>query len=84
MYSMEVHKNWVLNGYDRDFKNTSKIKSTKLNFGIENINILVLGNQIARKFNIPKSSQKNNNNNCYYFQLNSEIKNFKKIKGWNR
>jgi len=71
-------QNWVLNGYDRNFKNKSKIKSTKLNFKSD----LNLANQIAKKFNIPKSSQKNNNNNCYYFQLNSEIKNFKKIKGW--
>ncbi|EMH80376.1 Rhodanese-like sulfurtransferase [alpha proteobacterium HIMB114] len=71
-------QNWVLNGYDRDFKNKSKIKSTKLKFKSD----LNLANKIAKKFNIPKSSQKNNNKNCYYFQLNSEIKNFKKIKGW--
>jgi len=71
-------QNWVLNGYDRDFKNKSKIKSTKLNFKSD----LNLANKIAKKFNIPKSSQKNKNHSCYYFQLNSEIKNFKKIKGW--
>ena len=43
---------------------------------------LNLANKIAKKFKIPKSSQKNKNDNCHYFQLNSEIKDFKKIKGW--
>ena len=71
-------QNWVLNGFDRKFKNQSKIKSTKINYK----NDLKLANSIAKKFKIPSTQIMNKQTNCYNFQINSEIKNFKKIPGW--
>ena len=71
-------QNWVLNGFDRKFKNQSKIKSTKINYKDD----LKLANSIAKKFKIPSTQIMNKQTNCYNFQINSEIKNFKKIPGW--
>ncbi len=71
-------QNWVLNGFDRKFKNQSKIKSTKINYKDD----LKLANSIAKKFKIPSSQIMNKQINSYNFQINSEIKNFKKIPGW--
>ena len=71
-------QNWVLNGFDRKFKNQSKIKSTKINYKDD----LKLANSIAKKFKIPSSQIMNKHINSYNFQINSEIKNFKKIPGW--
>ena len=71
-------QNWVLNGYDRKFKNKSKIKSTKINYKDD----LKLANSVAKKFNIPSTQIKSKQANSYNFQINSEIKNFKKIPGW--
>ena len=71
-------QNWVLNGFDRKFKNKSKIKSTKINYKDD----LKLANSIAKKFKIPSSQTMNKQTNSYNFQINSEIKNFKKIPGW--
>ena len=71
-------QNWVLNGFDRKFKNQSKIKSTKINYKDD----LKLANSIAKKFKIPSTQIINKQTNCYNFQINSEIKNFKKIPGW--
>ena len=71
-------QNWVLNGFDRKFKNQSKITSTKINYK----NDLKLANSIARKFKIPSTQIMNKQTNCYNFQVSSEIKNFKKIPGW--
>ena len=71
-------QNWVLNGFDRKFKNRSKIKSIKINYKDD----LKLANSIAKKFKIPTTQIINKQTNCYNFQINSEIKNFKKIPGW--
>ena len=71
-------QNWVLNGFDRKFKNQSKITSTKINYK----NDLKLANSIAKKFKIPSTQIMNKQTNCYNFQVSSEIKNFKKIPGW--
>lgn len=71
-------QNWVLNGYDRKFNNKSKIKSTKINYKDD----LKLANTVAKKFNIPSTQIKSKQANSYNFQINSEIKNFKKIPGW--
>ena len=71
-------QNWVLNGYDRKFKNKSKIKSTKINYKDD----LKLANTVAKKFNIPSTHIESKQANSYNFQINSEIKNFKKIPGW--
>jgi rhodanese-related sulfurtransferase len=71
-------QNWVLNGYDRKFKNKSKIKSTKINYKDD----LKLANSVAKKFNIPSTQIESKQANSYNFQINSEIKNFKKIPGW--
>ena len=71
-------QNWVLNGYDRKFKNKSKIKSTKINYKDD----LKLANTVAKKFNIPLTHIESKKANSYNFQINSEIKNFKKIPGW--
>ena len=71
-------QNWVLNGFDRKFKNQSKIKSIKINYKDD----LKLANSIAKKFKIPSTQIMNKQTNCYNFQINSEIKNFKKIPGW--
>ena len=71
-------QNWVLNGFDRKFNNQSKIKSTKINYKDD----LKLANSIAKKFKIPSTQIMNKQTNFYYFQINSEIKNFKKIPGW--
>lgn len=71
-------QNWVLNGYDRKFKNKSKIKSTKINYKDD----LKLANSVAKKFNIPSTQIVSKQANSYNFQINSEIKNFKKIPGW--
>ena len=71
-------QNWVLNGFDRKFKNQSKIKSTKINYKDD----LKLAHSIAKKFKIPTTQIMNKQTNCYNFQINSEIKNFKKIPGW--
>ena len=71
-------QNWVLNGYDRKFKNKSKIKSTKINYKDD----LKLANSVAKKFNIPSTQIVSKQANSYNFQINSEIKSFKKISGW--
>ena len=71
-------QNWVLNGYDRKFNNKSKIKSTKINYKDD----LKLANTVAKKFNIPSTHIESKQANSYNFQINSEIKNFKKIPGW--
>ena len=71
-------QNWVLNGYDRKFNNKSKIKSTKINYKDD----LKLANSVAKKFNIPSTQIVSKQANSYNFQINSEIKNFKKIPGW--
>ena len=71
-------QNWVLNGFDRKFKNQSKITSTKINYK----NDLKLANSIAKKFKIPSTQIMNKQTNCYNFQVSSEIKNFKKLPGW--
>ena len=71
-------QNWVLNGFDRKFKNQSKITSIKINYK----NDFKLANSIAKKFKIPSTQIMNKETNCYNFQINSEIKNFKKIPGW--
>jgi rhodanese-related sulfurtransferase len=71
-------QNWVLNGFERELGKKSKIKLTKIHFKKD----LKLAKQIAKKFKIPTSLQKNKGNQFHYFQLNSEIKDFKKIKGW--
>jgi rhodanese-related sulfurtransferase len=71
-------QNWVLNGFERELGKKSKIKLTKIHFKKD----LKLAKQIAKKFKIPSSSQKNKGDQFHYFQLNSEIKDFKKIKGW--
>ena len=71
-------QNWVLNGFDRKFKNQSKITSIKINYK----NDFKLANSIAKKFKIPSTQIMNKEINCYNFQINSEIKNFKKIPGW--
>ena len=71
-------QNWVLNGFDRKFKNQSKITSTKINYKDD----LKLANSVAKKFNIPSTRIMNKQTNSYNFQINSEIKNFKKIPGW--
>ena len=71
-------QNWVLNGFERELGKKSKIKLTKIDFKKD----LKLAKQIAKKFKISTSSQKNKGDRFYYFQLNSEIKDFKKIKGW--
>ena len=71
-------QNWVLNGFDRKFKNQSKITSTKINYK----NDLKLANNIAKKFKIPSTQIMNKQTSYYNFQINSEIKNFKKIPGW--
>ena len=71
-------QNWVLNGFDRKFKNQSKIKSTKINYKDD----LKLAHSIAKKFKIPSTQTMNKQTNSYNFQINSEIKNFKKIPGW--
>ena len=71
-------QNWVLNGFDRKFKNHSKIKSTKINHKDD----LKLAHSIAKKFKIPSTQTMNKQTNSYNFQINSEIKNFKKIPGW--
>lgn len=71
-------QNWVLNGYDRKFNNKSKIKSTKINYKDD----LKLANSVAKKFNIPSTQIESKQANSYNFQINSEIKNFKKIPGW--
>tara|TARA_Y200000002_G_scaffold355719_1_gene336912 strand:- start:1243 stop:2496 length:1254 start_codon:yes stop_codon:yes gene_type:complete len=73
-------QNWVLNGYDRKFKNKSKIKSTKINYKDD----LKLANSVAKKFNIPSTQIESKQANSYNFQINSEIKIFKKIPGWKR
>ncbi len=71
-------QNWVLNGFDRKFKNQSKITSIKINYK----NDFKLANSIAKKFKIPSTQIMNKQTNSYNFQINSEIKNFKKIPGW--
>jgi rhodanese-related sulfurtransferase len=71
-------QNWVLNGFERELGKKSKIKLTKIDFKKD----LKLAKQIAKKFKVPASSQKNKGDQFHYFQLNSEIKDFKKIKGW--
>ncbi|RZO91572.1 MAG: sulfurtransferase [alpha proteobacterium HIMB114] len=71
-------QNWVLNGFDRKFKNQSKITSTKINYKDD----LKLANSIVKKFKIPTTQIMNKKTNSYNFQINSEIKNFKKIPGW--
>jgi len=71
-------QNWVLNGFDRQFNNKSKINLTKLHLKSD----LKLATQIAKKFKIPKNEKKINDSSNHYFQLGSEIKNFKKVKGW--
>ena len=71
-------QNWVLNGYDRKFNNKSKIKSTKINYKDD----LKLANTVAKKFNIPSTHIESKQAYSYNFQINSEIKNFKKIPGW--
>ena len=71
-------QNWVLNGFDRKFKNQSKIKLTKINYKDD----LKLANSIAKKFKIPSTQIMNKQTNSYNFQINSEIQNFKKIPGW--
>lgn len=71
-------QNWVLSGFDRKFKNQSKIKSTKINYKDD----LKLANSIAKKFQIPLTQIKSKKTNLYNFQIHSEIKNFKKIAGW--
>ena len=71
-------QNWVLNGYDRKFNNKSKIKFTKINYKDD----LKLANTVAKKFNIPSTHIESKQANSYNFQINSEIKNFKKIPGW--
>ncbi len=71
-------QNWVLNGFERQYKKKSKIRSTHINLKAD----LKLANQIAKKFKIPNTYKKNNKQDAYYFQLTSEIKNLKKIKGW--
>lgn len=71
-------QNWVLNGYDRSFKNKSNLQAIKINLK----NDLNLAKEVSRKFKVPTNNLKNPTINSYYFQLTSEIKNFKKIKGW--
>ena len=71
-------QNWVLKGYQREYNNKSKINLTKINLKKD----LSLANKIAQKFKIPSNRNNNKNKENYYFQINSEIKNFKKIKGW--
>ena len=71
-------QNWVLKGYQREFNNKSKINLTKINLNKD----LSLAKKIAQKFNIPCNKKNNKDKENYYFQINSEIKNFKKIKGW--
>ena len=61
-------QNWVLSGFDRKFKNQSKIKSTKINYK----NDLKLANSIAKKFKIPLTQLKSKNTNLYNFQIHSE------------
>ena len=71
-------QNWVLKGYQREYNNKSKINLTKINLNKD----LSLAKKIAQKFNIPCNKKNNKDKENYYFQINSEIKNFKKIKGW--
>jgi len=71
-------QNWVLKGYQREYNNKSKINLIKINLKKD----LSLAKKIAQKFKIPSNRKNNKDKENYYFQINSEIKNFKKIKGW--
>ena len=71
-------QNWVLKGYQRKYNNKSKINLTKINLKKD----LSLAKMIAQKFKIPSNGKNIKDKENYYFQINSEIKNFKKIKGW--
>ena len=71
-------QNWVLSGYERSMKVRSKIHSFKIN----QKNDLKLSKSIAKKFKIPSTEKRGTMENNHYFQLSSEIKKFKKIKGW--
>ena len=74
-HSLQKFKNI---SYIDKFKNKSKIKSTKINYKDD----LKLANSVAKKFNIPSTHIESKQANSYNFQINSEIKNFKKIPGW--
>ena len=71
-------QNWVLSGNKRVYNNKSQLKKTKINLDKD----LKLSKEISKKFKIPKTTKIVHDSNNYFFQINSEIKNFKKIKGW--
>jgi rhodanese-related sulfurtransferase len=71
-------QNWVLSGYDRVYNNKSQLKKTKINLDKD----LNLSKEISKKFKIPKTTKSIHDQNNYFFQINSEIKNFENIKGW--
>ena len=71
-------QNWVLSGYKRVYNNKSKLNKTKINL-VKDLN---LSKEISKKFKIPASFKRVHDPDNYFFQINSEIKNFQNIKGW--
>ena len=71
-------QNWVLSGNKRVYNNKSQLKKTKINLDKD----LKLSKEISKKFKIPTTIKINHDLNNYFFQINSEIKNYQNIKGW--
>ena len=71
-------QNWVLSGNKRVYNNKSQLKKTKINLDKD----LKLSKEISKKFKIPTTIKNNHDINNYFFQINSEIKNYQNIKGW--
>ena len=71
-------QNWVLSGNKRVYNNKSQLKKTKINLDKD----LKLSKEISKKFKIPTTTKINHDINNYFFQINSEIKNYQNIKGW--
>ncbi len=71
-------QNWVLKGFLRKLNNKSNIRSTKIDLKKD----FKLARKIANKFRLPISKIKYFGISNYNFQLSSEIKRFRKIKGW--
>ncbi len=71
-------QNWVLSGNKRVYNNKSQLKKTKINLDKD----LKLSKEISKKFKIPTTIKIKHDLNNYFFQINSEIKNYQNIKGW--
>ena len=71
-------QNWVLSGNKRVYNNKSQLKKVKINLDKD----LKLSKEISKKFKIPTTIKINHDLNNYFFQINSEIKNYQNIKGW--